>query len=279
MRPASEVSRRINAERLLLVAWVRAMLLQFAHPLIAAGVAEHSTFRGSTSAAFARLRQTVQAMLSLTYGTESERDAALDVIRAIHRRVNGTLTNSCGHFPAGTRYSAEDPALLTWVHATLIESMVLIYEQLVEPLTAVERDRYCDDAAEVAIALGASSHDVPRSWAAVQKYLEGRYASGEITVGRDAFALAAALVSPRGGRLSRWLATPLMSVVAAGLLPPHVRAQYGFAWNRRRERRFMRTIALLRVMRRALPVRFTQWQRARLVDRMVIRHDYSAAAR
>jgi uncharacterized protein (DUF2236 family) len=279
MRPAANVSRRINAERLLLVAWLRAMLLQFAHPLIAAGVAEHSTFRGGTSAAFARLRQTVQAMLSLTYGTDAEREAALDLIRTIHRRVNGTLTNACACFPAGTRYSAEDPALLTWVHATLIESMVLVYERLVEPLTAAERDRYCDDAAEVAIALGALPHVVPRSWAAVQAYLDTRYASGEIAVRQQALTLAAALVSPGGGRLSRWLAAPLVSVVAAGLLPPQVRIQYGFAWNRRRERRFNGVIALLRLMRRALPLRFTQWQRARLVDCMAIRHDYSAAAR
>jgi len=267
MLPATDVSRRINAERLLLVAWFRALLLQLAHPLIAAGVAEHSTFRGSTTAAFARLRQTVHAMLSLTYGTEAEREASLDVIRAIHRRVNGALTTTSGCFPAGTRYSAEDPALLAWVHATLIESMVLVYEQLVEPLTAIERDRYCDDAAQVAIALGASSHEVPRSWAAVRTYLESRYASGEIAVGRQGLALAGALVSAGGGRLSRRLATPSMSVVAAGLLPPHVRLQYGFAWNRRCERRFMRLIFLLRLMRRTLPLRFTQWQRARMIVR------------
>jgi uncharacterized protein (DUF2236 family) len=165
------------------------------------------------------------------------------------------------------------------VHATLIESMVLVYEQLVEPLTRMERDRYCDDAAEVAIALGASSDVVPRSWGAMKAYLESRYMSGEIVVGRQALTLKAALVSPGGGRLSRRLASPLVSLVAAGLLPPHVRAQYGFRWTRRCERRFVHTIALLRLLRRALPLRFTQWQRARLVDCAAIRHDYSAAAR
>ena len=278
MRPASDTSRRINAERLLLIAWLRAMLLQFAHPLIAAGVAEYSTFRGGTSAAFARLRRTVDAMLSLTYGTDAERQATLDVIRAIHRRVNGTLTDACACFPAGTRYSAEDPALLTWVHATLIESVVLVYEQLVAPLTAVERDRYCDDAAEVAIALGASFQGVPRSWTALEAYMEERYASGEIAAGQQALTLAEALVSP-GGWLSRRLAAPSVVFVAAGLLPPHVRIQYRFAWNRRRERRFARTMVLLRRMRRALPRRFTQWQRARLVDCIALRHDHSAAAR
>jgi uncharacterized protein (DUF2236 family) len=143
MRPAADVSRRINAERLVLVAWTRAILLQFAHPLIAAGVADHSTFRGSPAAAVARLRQTVDAMLSLTFGTEAERETALQGIRGIHRRVSGTLATASPCFPAGARYSAEDPALLTWVHATLIESSVLVYEQLVEPLTPAERDRYC----------------------------------------------------------------------------------------------------------------------------------------
>src|SRR5262249_56277833 len=122
------------------------------------------------------------------------------------------------------------------------------YEQLVAPLTAVERDQYCDDAAEVAIALGASSREVPRSWAALQSYIAERYRSGEIGAGQQALTLAATLVSSGGGRLSRWLAAPFMSLVAAGLLPPHVRIQYGFGWNRRRERRFMLTVALLRLM-------------------------------
>jgi uncharacterized protein (DUF2236 family) len=157
--------------------------------------------------------------------------------------------------------------------------LVLVYEQLVEPLTAAERDRYCDDAADVAVALGASPQDVPRSWNAVQAYLERSYASGEIVVGQQALTLAAALVSPVGRRLSRLVVTPVVSVLAAGVLPPHMRMQYGFAWNRRRERWFIRMFMLLRLMRRALPVCVTQWRRARLVDCTAIHHDYSAAAR
>jgi uncharacterized protein (DUF2236 family) len=274
MRPASGVSRRINAERLLLIAWLRAILLQFAHPLIAAGVADHSTFRGTPMAAFGRLRHTVKAMLALTFGNEVEREAALDRIRAIHRRVHGVLPVACGRFTAGTRYSAEASSLLTWVHATLIESMVLVYEQLVSPLTPDERDRYCEDAAEFAVALGASPEEVPRSWAAVRTHIERRYEAGEIVVGQQALTLAASLLSPVRPKL---LVTPAMSTLAAGLLPAPVRAQYGFPWNRQRERRFRRTIAFLRFSRRVLPISFTQWRSARMFDGMRIRHDYSAA--
>jgi len=148
------------------------------------------------------------------------------------------------------------------------------YEQLVSPLTPDERDRYCEDAAEFAVALGAAPDEVPRSWAAVRIYLEHRYESGEIVVGQQALTLAASLLSPVRPKL---LVTPAVSTLAAGLLPVSVRAQYGFPWNRQRERWFRRTIAFLRFSRRVLPLSFTQWRSARMVDGMTIRHDYSAA--
>lgn len=262
MRAASDVSRRINAERVLLIAWVRAILLQFAHPLIAAGVAQHSTFRGGPAAATTRLRHTLRAMLALTFGTDVERDAAVEGIRAIHRRVNGTLAHACGPFAAATRYSAEDPGLLTWVHATLIESMVLVYEQLVGPLSGAERDRYCDDAAELALALGALPDEVPRSWGELRAYIDERYASGHIVVGHDALALSQALLRPMTGPLGT-IITSALSHLAAGLLPERLRAQYAFVWNRRRDRRFARTMSALRQMRRVLPRSTVLWKAAR----------------
>jgi len=279
MRRASDVSRRINAERLLLVAWVRAILLQLAHPLIAAAVAEHSTFRGTPAAASARLRHTVDAMIALTFGTGAERDAALEGIRAIHRRVSGTLTLASGSFAAGTRYSAEDPALLAWVHATLTESMVLVYEELIAPLSSAARDRYCDDAAELAVALGASPHEVPRSWRELRAYLDRRYASGEIVVGREALMVSGALLCPIRQAWERQIITPTLTLLAAGLLPDHVRAQYGFKWNAVRAARFGRMMSLVRRVRRVLPGFIALWKRARSGDCIVVQHDYSTARR
>lgn len=262
MRAASAVSCRINAERLLLIAWVRAILLQFAHPLIATGVAQHSTFRRGPLAAWARLRHTLGAMLALTFGTDAERDAAVEGIRAIHRRVRGTLAQGSGPFAAGTRYSAEDSALLMWVHATLIESMVVVYEDLIGPLSGTERDHYCDDAAALAIALGALPGDVPRSWRELRAYIDEQYASGRIVVGDDALTLSNALLCPMTGPFGTIL-TSALSHLAAGLLPERVRVQYAFVWNRRRERRFARTMSALRWMRRVLPRSMVLWKAAR----------------
>ena len=277
--PAAAISRRINAERLMLVGWLRALLLQIAHPLIAAGVAEHSTFRGSASASLSRLHQTIAAMLAITFGSVEQRERAIEGIRGIHRRVHGTLAAPCGAFPAGTRYSAEDSDLLIWVHATLVESIVLVYEQLVAPLTPAERDRYCADSADVAVELGARADAVPRSWEAIRRCLDDGYASARIAVGPQARTLASMLLSPVRSRLARPLVVPMLSLLAAGQLPAHLRAQYGLPWNRRRARRFARLIALVRLARRLMPARVALWKSARSVDCLAVQHGYSAAAR
>jgi uncharacterized protein (DUF2236 family) len=277
--PPTAISWRINAERVVLVGWLRALLLQIAHPLIAAGVAEHSTFRGSTRAGVGRLQQTVEAMLAIAFGTDDERERALDGIRGIHRRVNGALATRVGVFDAGTRYSAEDPALLLWVHLTLIESIVLTYEQLVAPLTAAERDRYCQESADVAVALGGARDAVPRTWDALRVTLDARYASGEITVGPAARALAAALLDPFHTALTQRTLTPIATTIAAGALPDAIRRQYGFDWSPRRARWFARIMELLRIIRRIMPKRVAWWRVARTVNPITAaHHGYSATA-
>src|SRR5262245_46660614 len=117
---SSSIAQRINGERLVVLGWTRAILLQIAHPLIAAGVHEHSRFRESPWVAAERLHSTIQAMLALTFGPDDAARKSLEGIRAIHRRVNGKLRTGVGRFAAGTQYSAEDPALVLWVHLTLL---------------------------------------------------------------------------------------------------------------------------------------------------------------
>src|SRR5687767_3094336 len=153
----------------MLLAWARAILLQLAHPLVAAGVAEHSTFRGGPLTAASRLHHTVRAMLSLTFGSEAARQATLAHINGIHRRVNGTLDENVGVFTAGTPYSAEDPELLLWVHATLLESIPLVYDRLVAPLSEAERDRYCIEAIPTLRALGVPGGE-PHTWLGTRAY-------------------------------------------------------------------------------------------------------------
>ena len=256
------VSRRINAERLVLLGWSRAILLQFAHPLVAAGVFDHSAFRQSSRVAVTRLHHTVRSMLSIAFGDEAECARTIETILAIHRRVNGQLPADVGPFPAGTRYSAEDPDLVLWVHATLLDSVPLVYERFVGPLGDAEHDTYCAEAAPVAVALGARSDEVPRSRAALQAYLSRMYASGQIVVGPMARTLAHALLQPRGRALvapAAWV----NDLLTISLLPDEIRRQYGFAWDTRRERRLAVATRGLRLARRAAPDWLALWRDAR----------------
>lgn len=256
------ISQRVNAERMVLFGWSRAILLQLAHPLIAAGVADHSHFRSGARVAVARLRGTVRSMLSLAFGDAAAYGRAIAGIRAIHMRVHGELRAPAGVFPAGTPYSAEDPALVLWVHATHIDSVLLVYDRLIAPLSDEERDAYCEEAAGVAIALGARSADVPRSWAALGRYLEGEYASGRIAVGQDARLIGDAVLFPPLTALTGPFAWA-NRLVTLGLLPAAVRGQYRYGWNDKRTRQLNRTLAVLRVVRRASPRLTALWPDAR----------------
>jgi uncharacterized protein (DUF2236 family) len=258
------IAHRVNAERLVLLGWSRAILLQLAHPLIAAGVDEHSSFRSGRLAPITRLHHTVRAMLALTFGDERARADAIGGIRGIHTRVHGRLAVATGRYPAGTPYSADDPDLLLWVHATLVESIPVLYERLVVPLADAERDAYCTQAAGIAVALGAASEDIPRTWNALQQYLAGKYASGEVVVGTQARELARLVLAPPLPAVVKPLAY-VNRLVTIGLLPPHLREQYELDWSGTRERQLHRVLSMLRVGRRWLPRPVVWWPEARRV--------------
>jgi uncharacterized protein (DUF2236 family) len=255
------ITARVNAERLMLLSWGRAILLQLAHPLVAAGVADHSSFQAGTVTAMVRLHETLHAMLSLTFGSDADREATLARINGIHKRVNGTLREAAGVFGAGTPYSAEDPALLTWVYGTLLDSALLVYDRLIEPLSDVERDRYCVEAVPVIRGLGVRDGE-PRSSAELREYMARMYASGEIAVSGQARELGIALLQPSRA----WALTPALRVnrlFTIGLLPPAIRSQYSFDWTDRDQRALDRWTRVLRRMRPWVPNRVALWRAAR----------------
>jgi uncharacterized protein (DUF2236 family) len=252
----------LNSERVVLLGWSRAILMQLAHPLVAAGVLDHSTFRGGAYEAAVRLHHTVSAMLALTFGDDTDRNAALARIRGIHRTVNGTLREAVGVLPAGTRYSAEDPPLLLWVHATLLDSIAAVYQRIVEPLSRAELDGFCVESAPTLIDLGGDPAAAPRSWDALSAYMRAMEQSGVFAVTAETRALANGVLSPRAAGL-RVPFAGTNRLISIGLLSPAMRALYGFAWDAARERRFERAIRVIRATRGLAPDVLARWPQAR----------------
>ena len=250
----------------MLLGWGRAILLQFAHPLVAAGLTDHSSFQTHLCGYAARARRTVGAMLALTFGSEEEALAVASGINAIHNRVNGTLREPSGAFPAGTPYSARDPELLRWVHATLVDSVPLAYELLVGPLSREEKDRYCAEAATIAPLLGIPDGLLPTSLSEHESYMERMLSNGQIEVTGNARKLAEGLLTPPLGRIT----APLFSIIrltAVGLLPSDIRQAYGFDWDSRRDAELRRRVTAVRSVRRCLPRMLREWPVARRQSR------------
>lgn len=255
------VARKINREAVVLLGWGRAILLQFSHPLVAAGVRDFSHFDRNVESYVRRVRRTVGGMLDITFGSEEAARAVIQRINGIHGQVRGQLKQGVGNFPAGTSYSATDPALLLWVHATLVDSMLVAYEALVAPLTPAERDRYCEEAALTGTAFGIPAEQMPRTAAELRAYLDRMYGGGDITVGADAKALAASLFSPPlGPAVGLFRITKLLTV---GFLPPAIRAGYGFTWDARRQRACRALMKVIKQVRRFLPPMLREWPSAR----------------
>ncbi len=262
MTPEPFVARKINREAVVLLGWGRAILMQLAHPLVAAALRDYSHFDRSAGGYVRRVRRTVGGMLAITFGSTDAARETIARINGIHHQVRGTLRAPAGVFPAGTPYSATDPELLNWVHATLVDSMVVTYELLVAPLSEAERDQFCAEAATTGAALGIPPDRLPMRFADLREYLERKYSSGEIAVGTDARALADALFSPPlGPAVHLFRITRLFTI---GLLPGHLRDGYAFSWDQRRERTFQTIARLIRRLRRLLPPVLREWPMARV---------------
>ena len=256
MRPGpGSITWKINREMIVVAGWGRAIVFLRAHPAVAAGVHDHSSFRQGALSRASRLRATVRAMLSLTFGDTEQMVAAAAGINTIHDRIHGR---------GGMRhaYSAHDPELLRWVHAALLDSILLTYERLVGPLTPRERDQYCAEASIMEPLLGMPAGWLPRDRASLDAYIERMVASGAIDVSATSRLLARAVLYPPRWRMVWPLFRP-MQLMTIGSLPPPVRDAYGFRWRARDARALARWTRLIRAMLRRLPPAAREWPIAR----------------
>ena len=266
VRPGPEsITWKINREMIVVAGWGRAILLQLAHPSVAAGVHDHSSFRGSILSSFRRLHSTVGAMLSLAFGDMEQMISAAAGINAIHDRVRGDA------------YSAHDPELQRWVHATLLDSIPLTYELLVEPLTLRERDRYCSEAAIMEPLLGMPAGWLPRDSAQLDAYMREMVAHGNIVVTDTSRALARKVLFPSRWYVA-WPAFRAVQLLTIGSLPPSIRSAYGFQWRAQDMRAFARCTALLRTSLRLLPALAREWPMARRQETAYYRAGRSRAS-
>jgi uncharacterized protein (DUF2236 family) len=200
-----------------------AVLLQVAHPLVAAGVAAHSSYERDI---WRRLVGTLRALYLITYGSKAEAERAADAVKAAHARVKGTTETQLGVFPAGTAYSAEDPELMLWVHATLIHASLAAYQRFEHALSRAEQEGYYREMAVVARLFGTPAEVLPATLADLREYFDAQVGSETISVTEPARAIASTVLRARFPVPMRML-NPAHRLATTALLPPRIRSEYG----------------------------------------------------
>jgi uncharacterized protein (DUF2236 family) len=216
--PPDAVIRRVDGESVLLVGGGRALLMQLAHPLVAAAVAEHSGFQADP---LARLQRTLEASFVIVFGTTEQARAAAAGVRSVHERV------------VGPGYRADDPTLLMWVHATLVDTALRVHQRFLQPLQPADAERYYEESTVVAELLGVPLAAQPSDLGEFRDYVRACVASLEVS--ETARRLARDVLHPR----LPWPVAPVAELarqITAGLLPAPLRDQYGLSWDGHRQR-------------------------------------------
>jgi uncharacterized protein (DUF2236 family) len=159
--PAS-VTWRVSTDMGRPVAGLRALMLQALHPLAMAGVDQHSNWRSDP---VGRLAATSGYLATISFGDRAAAERAAARVRRVHEHITGTDQVT------GLRYAASDPALLLWVHATLVESGIVAAAAFGTPLPAGDSDAYVAEMAVAAELVGVPAGLAPASLGDLESYL------------------------------------------------------------------------------------------------------------
>ena len=206
---------KVNRESVLLLGGRAALLMQLAHPLVAAGVGDHSDFRSDP---VARLRRTLDVMLAITFGDIATAEKMMRRVNGVHSKVAGTAVD-------GRKYSASDPELSKWVFTTLVYTSVGVYEACVAPLTEEEGRRHYAESLVIARMFGIPDELMPGTRRELMEWMHQMIDGDEIEVSDLARDIAASILRPI--RLVPTRVAETSAIVTRALLPPRVREGYG----------------------------------------------------
>jgi uncharacterized protein (DUF2236 family) len=188
----ASVVRSVVADPVTALLVQRALVMEVAHPKVAAAVADHSHFQRRP---LTRAWVTVDAALRLVFGDEHVAREAARQIYGVHDRISGQLDGQLdgqvpapdavlppadGHFDGhhspdfhDGAYTAHDASLLTWVWATLVDTTETAFTRWVRPFDAVEANAFYDEMRSFARFLGIPDHLLPEDREEFSHYLEG----------------------------------------------------------------------------------------------------------
>ena len=228
------VAWKVGRETAVLLGGSRAVLMQLAHPLVAIGVSNHSSYMTDP---FGRAERTFMHGEWLMFGSTKKARQAARTINYLHKSVHGALPLEAGAHAKGTAYNARDPELLLWVHATLVDTLLLCYTLFIGPLTPEEQDEYYQQSKQVAHLLGLHPKQMPASVDDLRRYVHDMVYSDQLAATPQARRLVQQVLVPPAPSILR-PAMHLNYLITSALLPQPVREIFSIEWDERRQRLF-----------------------------------------
>jgi uncharacterized protein (DUF2236 family) len=238
---------RVNREAAVFLGAGRALLLQLAHPWVAAAIAEHSHVLDDP---IGRFHRTFDIVFTMVFGTVDQAVAAARHLHRRHAAIRGTLPESAGPFRAGSFYQANEIAALRWVYATLIDTALVAHDVVLPSLTMKHRESYYAESRLFAALFGIPQQDLPSHWSAFVSYNRAMWDSDTLTVTAAARAGARTIFAGSLPPVPQWY-----QALTGQLLPPRIREAFGFHDGETERRLAQRAIERVRWIYPLLPTR------------------------
>ncbi|MBA2342541.1 MAG: DUF2236 domain-containing protein [Thermoleophilaceae bacterium] len=247
------VLRRVHSERAVgLLYGQRALLIGSLHPLNFTGTLLSTR---DPERPFARLVHTAHYFETVMFGTRAEADTILERVHALHGQVHGELPEAAGPWPAGTPYSATDPALMLWTVAVSFDSAEALYEQLVRPLSHEEREAFWSDYVLFGELFGIPEGYAPATYADFRAYWRERLASDELHLTDTARRFAPRVTLELPLPPERRPGLEALNLLLLGTVPADIRRRFGIPWGPAREAAFRAGSLAVRHSRPLVPRR------------------------
>jgi uncharacterized protein (DUF2236 family) len=218
---------------------------------VAAGVAEFSNYREDP---WRRLYRTLDTTLSIVFGDGESSRAASERLRRMHARVAGVDDR-------GEPYTALDPELLLWVHATLIDTSLTMYSRYVQQLTPAELARYYEEMKTLGEAYSIPRDAMPDDFAAFRRYWNSMLRDG-LRATETTRDVADAVLRPNLTPLA-WPAVEILRMVTVGTLPRELREDLALPWGPARDRALAGSQVAIRRLMPLLPALLRRFPKAR----------------
>jgi len=269
---------RYGADARLMATSGYALALQVTHPVVGAGVREHSDY---ASDPWGRLLRTLDYVYVMAYGGPDAAAVTGRRLREMHKQIKGVD-------PEGRRYHALEPEPYAWVHATLVDAIVTGHRRFGRRLSAEQIDELYAEWRALGRVIGVREQDLPETWAGFREYFD-RMVADRLEDNDVIHGVLATLTKPakppipmlgdRAWRVARFPMARLFSLATVGLLPPLLRERCGLRWTRAQERELRALGTASRAATPLMPARlrnvsgpYLRWRRKALARGDAVAH-------